>query len=129
MTKTKLLYTGLAGLMLGSFSVGTVFAKPAAPKAPELTLLKDVAWTPIVKEAGALPAMAPIQGDATKGAHTSYLKVSAGFESPPHWHTNDYWQVLIQGKMTHWAAEGGSEKDAKQLGVGDLTFMPGKVAS
>ena len=76
---------------------------------------------------GPLPAMAPISGDGTKGAYEGYLKLPAGFESPPHSHTNEYWSVLVQGKMTHWAAEGGSEKEAKVLGVGDLTHMPAKL--
>ncbi len=62
-----------------------------------------------------------------KGAHYAYLKLPAGFTSPAHSHSSDYWAVLVQGKMTHWAAEGGSEAEAKQLGVGDLTYMPAKV--
>jgi quercetin dioxygenase-like cupin family protein len=126
MTRIKLFYSGATlGLMIGSFALGTAIAKSAA-KAPELTNLKDMTWTPLMKE-GPLPAMAPIQGDATKGAFEGYLKLPAGFESPPHSHTNDYWAVLVQGKMTHWAANGGSEKESKQLGVGDLTYMPGKT--
>jgi hypothetical protein len=127
MTRNKLLYGGVTlGLMAGAFVVGTAVAKGPAKTAPDLLLLKDAQWTPLMKE-GPLPAVAPIQGDGSKGAYEGYLKLPAGFESPPHSHTNDYWSVLVQGKMTHWAANGGSEKDAKQLGVGDLTFMPGKL--
>ena len=125
MTRTKLVYGGATlALMLASFAVGTAVAKGS--KTIELSQLKDAAWTPLMKE-GPLPAMAPIQGDGTKGAYEGYLKLPAGFESPPHSHTNDYWSVLVQGKMTHWAVNGGSEKDAKQLGVGDLTYMPAKL--
>jgi quercetin dioxygenase-like cupin family protein len=127
MTKKTFVQVGvLATLMTGSFALGTAVAKEKAPKLPELSLLKDAKWTPIMKE-GPLPAVAAIQGDPTKGAYEGYLKLPAGFESPPHSHSYDYWAVLVQGKMTHWAANGGSEKDAKQLGVGDLTFMPAKV--
>jgi quercetin dioxygenase-like cupin family protein len=126
-TRTKLLYGALtAGLTLSAFALGTAVAKGAAPKAPELTQLKDATWVPLMKE-GPLPAIAPISGDGTKGAYEGYLKLPAGFESPPHSHTNEYWAVLVQGKMTHWAADGGSEKDAKVLGVGDLTHMPAKL--
>jgi len=126
MKKTTLLTVGTVfGLTVSAFALGTAIAKGPA-KAPDLRLLKDATWTPMMKE-GPLPAMAPIEGDATKGAYFGYLKLPAGFESPPHSHTNDYWAVLVQGKMTHWAADGGSEKDAKQLGVGDATYMPGKV--
>jgi quercetin dioxygenase-like cupin family protein len=77
---------------------------------------------------GDLPAAAPIEGDATKGAYFGYVKLPAGLESPPHSHTNDYWSVLIQGQMTHWAADGGSEKDSKAIGPGGWTHMPAKVA-
>jgi hypothetical protein len=127
MTRSKLLYGGVTlGLMAGAFVVGTAVAKGPAKTAPELSLLKDAQWTPLMKE-GPLPAVAPIQGDGTKGAYEGYLKLPAGFESPPHSHTSDYWSVLVQGKMTHWAVNGGSEKDAKQLGVGDLTYMPAKL--
>jgi hypothetical protein len=127
MTRTKLLYCGATlGLTIGAFVAGSAVAKGGAAKAPELTQLKDMTWTPLMKE-GPLPAMAPIQGDGTKGAYEGFLKLPAGFESPPHSHTSDYWSVLLQGKMTHWAANGGSEKESKQLGVGDLTYMPGKL--
>jgi hypothetical protein len=126
-TKTKLLYGSLTiCLTLSAFALGSAIAKGAAPKAPELSNLKDVTWTPLMKE-GPLPAVAPINGDGMKGAYEGYLKLPAGFESPPHSHTNEYWSVLVQGKMTHWAADGGSEKDAKVLGVGDLTHMPAKL--
>ena len=127
MTKKTLGWISVMALVAAaSFGAGVAVAKGAAAKAPELSLLKDASWTPLMKE-GPLPAMSPISGDATKGAYEGYLKLPAGFESPPHSHTNDYWAVLVQGKMTHWAANGGSEKDAKQLGIGDLTFMPAKV--
>lgn len=127
MIKKRLLCTGaLACLIGGSVALGTAIAKGPAEKAPELKLLKDASWTAIMKE-GPLPAVSPIEGDGSKGAYMGYLKLPAAFESPPHSHTHAYWSVVVQGKMTHWAAEGGSEKDAKQLGVGDLTYMPAKV--
>ena len=114
---------GLAGL---SFAAGFAVAKAAA-KPPELIPLADAKWTPLMKE-GPLPAAAPIEGDMSKGAHFNYLKLPAGFVSPPHTHTSDYWAVLVQGKMTHWAPDAGeTEAGAKQLGVGDLTHMPGKT--
>jgi len=127
LTKKTLAWISVTALVaVAAFGAGVAVAAKAAAKAPELSLLKDATWTPLMKE-GPLPAMAPIVGDGTKGAYEGYLKLPAGFESPPHTHTNDYWAVLVQGKMTHWATNGGSEKDAKQLGVGDLTYMPGKV--
>jgi hypothetical protein len=126
MNKKTLVVTGIVlGLTAGSFAAGLAVAK-AGSKPPVLSALADAKWTPLMKE-GPLPASAPIQGDATKGSHFSYLKLPAGFTSPPHSHGSDYWAVLVQGKMTHWAANGGSEADAKPLGVGDLTYMPAKT--
>ena len=124
----KLSFASLFGALalVAAFSAGYALAKGAAATAPELKPLKDAQWTPLMKE-GPLPAMASIEGDGTKGAYEGYLKLPAGFESPPHTHTNAYWAVLVQGKMTHWATNGGSEKDSKQLGVGDLTYMPAKL--
>ena len=82
----KLFYTGaIACLMGGSLVLGTAIAKGPAPKAPELKLLKDAAFTPIMKE-GPLPAVSPIEGDGSKGPYMGYLKLPAGFVSPPHSH-------------------------------------------
>jgi quercetin dioxygenase-like cupin family protein len=124
--KTTVLTSCILGLTCASFVAGLAVAKGGAGKAPVLTALAEAKWTPLMKE-GPLPAFSDIQGDGSKSAHFSYLKLPAGFTSPPHSHSSDYWSVLIQGKMTHWAANGGSEADAKQLGVGDLTFMPAKT--
>jgi beta-alanine degradation protein BauB len=123
--KTFALTATVLALTSASFVAGLAVAKGAA-KMPVLSSLADAKWTPLMKE-GPLPAFAPIEGDAMKGAHFAYLKLPAGFTSPPHSHGSDYWAVLVQGKMTHWAAEGGSEAEAKPLGVGDLTYMPAKL--
>ena len=122
--KTFALTATVLALTSASFVAGLAVAKGAA-KMPVLSPLADAKWTPLMKDP--LPAFAPIEGDAMKGAHYAYLKLPAGFTSPPHSHSSDYWAVLVQGKMTHWAKDGGSEAEAKQLGVGDLTFMPAKT--
>ncbi len=129
MKKKNLIWGGtVVGLMVGSFIAGTAIAKgPAAPKVPVLSSLADAKWMPLMKDVGALPALAPISGDPMKGGYVAYLKLPAGFVSPPHSHSGDYFGVVVQGKMTHWAVDGGSEKDAKTLMPGDLTFMPGKL--
>ena len=126
MQKKTLAVTGIIlGLTAGSFVAGLAVAK-AGSKPPVLSPLSEAKWTPLMKE-GPLPAAAPIMGDGMKGdPHFSYLKLPAGFTSPPHSHSSDYWSVLVQGKMTHWAAF-ENEANAKQLGVGDLTFMPAKT--
>jgi hypothetical protein len=122
----KTMFVITAALGFGALSFATGFAVAKGTAKLEITPMAEMTWTPLMKE-GPLPAGAPIEGDATKGAYFGYLKLPAGFESPPHSHTNDYWSVLLQGQMTHWAAEGGSEKDSKAIGVGGLTHMPGKL--
>ena len=124
-TKTVMIGSAIALLTCGSFVAGMAVAKSAA-KEPVLTLLSEQKWTPMMKE-GPLPAVAPIQGDPMKGGYFGYLKLQNNFTSPQHAHTNDYWGVLVQGKMTHWAVAGGSEAASKPLNVGDLAYMPAKV--
>jgi hypothetical protein len=125
MTKKTLALTAtVLALTSVSFVAGLAVAKGAA-KMPVLSPLADAKWTPLMKDP--LPAFASIEGDAMKGAHYAYLKLPAGFTSPAHSHSSDYWAVLVQGKMTHWAVQGGSEAESKQLGVGDLTYMPAKT--
>jgi quercetin dioxygenase-like cupin family protein len=125
MTKTTLFFRSFVTVLaLGGTIAGTALAITQT-RSIEFTSIEDAVWTPLMNSA--LPATAPIRGDAATGAHEMYFKGAAGFVSPPHSHTNDYWAVVVKGKMAHWAAQGGSEKSAKQLGVGDLTFMPAKV--
>jgi hypothetical protein len=126
MTKKQFIaFSAVTVAIAASFAAGFAVAKGAA-KAPELTSFSELTWTPLMKE-GPLPALAPIEGDGMKGAYLGFLKLPAGFESPPHSHTNDYWSVLVQGQMTHWAVDGGSEKDSKAIGPGGVTHMPGKM--
>src|SRR5437868_14983455 len=90
MKKTTFALTAtVLALTSASFVAGLAVAKGAA-KMPVLSSLADAKWTPLMKE-GPLPAFAPIEGDAMKSAHFAYLKLPAGFTSPVHSHTSDYW--------------------------------------
>jgi hypothetical protein len=40
---------------------------------------------------------APAYGDLTHGPHGTFIKMPAGFVSPVHTHTEDYWGVVISG--------------------------------
>ena len=126
--KSRRMMMVVMGTILGlGGAVTSVGLAKVGAKAPELSALSEAHFAPLMK-GSPLPAIAAIEGNPTAGAFMGYLKLPGGFESPPHTHSNDYWAVLIQGKMTHWAADGGSEQAAKQLGVGDLTHMPAHVA-
>ena len=39
----------------------------------------------------------PVYGDLTKGKHGTFIRMPAGFVSPEHDHTQDYFGVVIQG--------------------------------
>jgi len=40
---------------------------------------------------------APAYGDLTHGPHGTFIRMPAGFTSPIHTHTDDYWGVVISG--------------------------------
>jgi beta-alanine degradation protein BauB len=40
---------------------------------------------------------APAYGDLSKGAHSTFVKLPAGFVSPRHYHTSDYYGVVVTG--------------------------------
>jgi len=61
-------------------------------------------------------------GDRYKGAHGSFVKLPAGFISPPHTHTEDYYAVVISGVIAH-----GSEGEPDvPLATGSYWFQKGK---
>lgn len=61
-------------------------------------------------------------GDRTSGAHGSFVKLPAGFVSPPHTHTEDYYAVVISGVM----ASGSEGKPDIPLAPGSYWFEKGK---
>ena len=61
-------------------------------------------------------------GDRYNGAHGSFVKLPAGFTSPPHTHTEDYYAVVISGVIAH-----GSEGEPDvPLATGSYWFQKGK---
>src|SRR5438093_1632717 len=114
----------VAGAALGgAFGVGVAVAKP--PAAPTTSAYSDMKWESPMGEGG--PQVSPLWGDMKKAGDTGFLlKLPAGFVSPMHSHTNDYWAVTIQGSMSHWS-DAQTEKDAIALPAGSYTMMPGKM--
>jgi hypothetical protein len=64
---------------------------------------------------------APAYGDLAHGAHGSFVKMPAGFVSPVHTHTEDYWAVVISGV----AANGLPGSKDVPLPVGSYWFQKG----
>jgi beta-alanine degradation protein BauB len=44
---------------------------------------------------------APAHGDLAHGAHGTFIKMPAGYVSPTHKHTEDYWAVVVSGAMVN----------------------------
>ncbi len=61
-------------------------------------------------------------GDRNSGAHGSFVKLPAGFTSPPHTHTEDYYATVISGVIAS-----GLEGEADiPLAPGSYWFQKGK---
>jgi len=63
-------------------------------------------------------------GDLAHGPHGSFVKMPAGFVSPVHTHTDDYWGVVISGV----AANGLPGSKDVPLPVGSYWFQKGGEA-
>jgi len=60
-------------------------------------------------------------GDLGKGAHGTFIRMPAGFVSPVHIHTEDYWGVVISGV----AVNGPPGAEPVQLPAGSYWFQKG----
>jgi hypothetical protein len=61
-------------------------------------------------------------GDRYGGKHGSFVKLPAGFVSPPHTHTEDYYATVISGVM----ASGPESEPDILLAPGSYWFQKGK---
>lgn len=64
---------------------------------------------------------APAYGDLAHGRHGTFIKMPAGFVSPIHIHTEDYWGVVISGVAVNGVP---GSKDV-ELAVGSYWFQKG----
>lgn len=67
---------------------------------------------------------APAYGDLAHGPHGTFIRMPAGFVSPVHTHTEDYWGVVISGV----AANGVPGSHDVPLAVGSYWFQKGGEA-
>jgi len=49
---------------------------------------------------------APAYGDLGHGPHGTFIKMPAGYVSPTHTHTEDYWAVVVAGVMVNKKPDG-----------------------
>jgi len=64
---------------------------------------------------------APAYGDLSRGPHGTFIKMPAGYESPTHTHTEDYWAVVVSGAMVNKKPDGADVP----LPVGSYYFQKG----
>ena len=81
---------------------------------------------------------APAYGDLARGAHGTFIKMPAGFVSPIHTHTEDYWGVVISGVAvnglpgstdvplpvgSYWFQKGGERHITKCISPNECIFF------
>lgn len=80
----------------------------------------------------------PARGDPSQGAHGTFIRMPAGFVSPVHTHTADYWGVVISGVAangrpgaadvalpvgSYWLQQGGEPHVTKCLSPNECLFF------
>ena len=68
--------------------------------------------------------ISPAYGNPQKGAHSTFVKLPAGFVSPLHNHTADYYAVVISGVVANAAK---AEEPDVSLAPGSYFFQKGKA--
>jgi len=112
----------IASLLVASAFTLTVGTASADPKDYTITPAGTAKFGPVdpAQPKGAQAAI--IQGDPKTGPVAFLLKLPKG-KVPVHWHTSDYWAVLVEGKTKHWLP--GKDADAKANGPGTAWYQPG----
>jgi hypothetical protein len=82
--------------------------------------------------------VAPAYGDLAHGPHGTFIRMPAGFVSPIHIHTDDYWGVVISGVAanglpgstdlplpagSYWFQKGGERHVTKCLSPNECLFF------
>ena len=65
---------------------------------------------------------APGFGQMAQGAHGTFVKLPAGYSTPSHRHTSDYYGVVIQGVVANEQSATGKDRP---LGPGSYWFQQG----
>jgi len=64
---------------------------------------------------------APAYGDLANGPHGTFIKMPAGYVSPTHTHSEDYWAVVVSGVMVNKKPDGSDIP----LAAGSYFFQKG----
>ena len=100
--------TVLTALAAGSLLAAQATAAKTAAAQGKATLVgaDELKWVEIP---GTPAKMATVKGDSAKGAHSSFVKLPAGFSAPLHHHTADHHVAVVSGTLV-LTPEGGAAK-------------------
>lgn len=80
-------------------------------------------YTGVKTDKGELRA-GPAYGDLQSGRHGTFVRMPAGFKSPVHTHTEDYFAVVVEGVGSNHPVDG----EAAPLPAGSYWFQRGEEA-
>ena len=112
--------TRFASAVVALLTVAADAAAPAAPVATA-TAAADMKFVPFNPADPKGNQISIIYGDM-KAPTQLLLKIPAGSKAPQHFHTSDYYGVVLAGAPAH----GDVEATAKTRTVGSVWFEPGK---
>ena len=67
--------------------------------------------------------IALLSGDPKTGPAAFELKFPRGQPAPIHWHSSDYYLLVVEGNIKHWLP--GKEAEAKSNPPGTFWYQPG----
>jgi hypothetical protein len=112
----------IASILVATAFTFTAGAVAADPKDYTMTMAGAAKFAPVDPKQPKGAQVAVVQGDPAKGPVAFLLKLPKG-AAPLHWHTSNYWAVIVEGQTKHWLP--GKEKEAKAGGVGTAWYQPG----
>lgn len=117
-----------AAMVAGALALATSSAADAnGPKRPYAIAPGGTAkFVPLDPKEPKGTQISIISGDLKTGPVALLFKLNKG-AVPVHWHTSDYYAVVIEGRAKHWLA--GQDVPAKANGVGTAWFQPGGSAA
>jgi quercetin dioxygenase-like cupin family protein len=115
--KKSLILSGVAALIIAVASVGVVRAQKETNNKNVMYVAAAHAKFEQTPTAGV--TMASVWGDPDKGAHGTFTKFAAGFDSGMHTHTSELSLVVIKGAYLY-----KDEQGEKRVGPGDFIRIP-----
>jgi quercetin dioxygenase-like cupin family protein len=114
--KKTLLTVGVATTLMLAWSIGRMQGQQEA-KGKVIFVSADQAS---FHDMGNGVSMAPLWGDADKGAHATFTKFAPGYDAGMHTHTNDVWIAVVKGAYLY-----KDEAGSKRVGPGSFLRVPG----